>query len=438
MAIYREPGAYSEVKVSSVLAVTPGGLRVAYLIGKGQTTYATTALLVRASGTVDILDPTGVVISKVYPIALYPEYSPSKYELNGSGNLEWLDTTGIPAEGDQFYIDYTYNKTSADYIPKEFTTMEAVIAEYGPVSTSNPLSIGAQLVFENGASIVGAVQVQVTGNDYTDFEDALNKLEIVDDASIIVPLYASSTFGTSVLKSHVSRMSSKVERKERVGLTGLDETLEAISTASWISLAGALGSNRMGLVYPGKMNKILDEGEVVLDGTFLAAAIAGMMTSAEFDSAEPLTHKDLFGIVDVGISVLNVVKNQLATAGVMIVDKRGITPYIRHGLTTDMTTISGQEMSVTTSIDEVVKNLRKVLEGAYVGTKFLATLPSQVSMTMQTNLLQAIEDELITAFTDLQVKRNAIDPRAVDIKVKVMPVFPCNWLDIEMTLVPIV
>ena len=438
MSIYKKPGVQSTVNVSPLLAVTPGGIRVAYLVGTGATTKNTTQVVTRAVGTVDTLDPSASSITRAYPLSLYPDFSSSLYSLF-NGNIKWdvtSDPTAVPAYNDDYYIDYVYDKVDADYEPKEFTDMASVITEYGTAATGNSLSIGAQLVFENGASIVGTVQIKSTGNEYVDFKTALAKLELVEDAEVIVPLYANSVFSATELKSHIVRMSSKPERKERVGLVSLDETLESISLSSWELLAEGLASKRMALIYPGKINKILDEGEVILDGTYLAAAIAGLMTSAAYDSAEPITFKDLFGIVDVSINILNTSKNQLATSGILIVDKRGATPYVRHGLTTDMTTIAGQEISITTSIDTVVKGLRDTLEGVFIGKKFIATLPSQVAMSTQTYLLQQITDNMITAYTNLNVTRDTTDPRQVNIKVNVMPMFPCNWIEIDMTLIP--
>ena len=431
---YIGPGVEAEVTVSPTLVAGASVNRVAYFTGTGSDTLQKTVLLTRdATSYIDELDPTGTSVVSVYPLALYPPYAASQYELTG-GNLQWIDTTGCPAANAQYYVSYVYNKSDADYTPKEFTNIDDFVTQYGAISTDNPLSIAASLCFDNGTTVVGAVQIDPDISEYTAHKNALALLEVVEDAKVIVPIYASTSFATAELKPHVLRMSTKVEKKYRVGLQGLDETTEVIAAATWKSLAEGLATNRVGLVYPGSIQVTLAEGEVTLDGTYLAAAIAGIMTASGYDAATPITGADIAGIVSVQINMNNAAKDLLAGYGVMIVDMKGTQPYIRHGLTTDMTTVTGQEITVTTGIDQCIMNVSNGLAGYTKRTKSVRSTPGHIAASFNNLLRIDKKNEIITDFRNDTAFVDPTEPRRVICRAEVYPVFGVNWVTLQIVL----
>lgn len=358
--------------------------------------------------------------------------------------IDWQPSIGSadplvrPQEDDVYFVDYETPKSAAadDFKPKIFfrEDVDSIINTYGAESTDNTLTLAAKLSIANGASILKLCQIDPDVSELTAFKAALSEFE-KEDCDYIVPLTTNSGLTADVIY-HVDKMSSKFERRERRALLSLDETSALEDASTWISTATGIEDARVALLLPGKADVLLDDVQTSLDGSFLCAAVAGLAANPAFDPAEPLTRKAVAGFVDIPDTRLRTEKNLIAQNGVMIVEKKGTTLRVRDQLTTDMSTIASQEWSITGAADLTAKTLRDSLEETYVGTKLNPlTTPLAVKASANTILLSLVNDQIISSFGSIDVKVDSTDPRQVDIKVNIIPIFPFKRGDIEITVV---
>jgi hypothetical protein len=359
---------------------------------------------------------------------------------DGTANLELGFTDGSlvatprePAPGKKYFVDYEYAKASADYTPRFFFNMNDVIAEHGEVSTTNKLSLGAEIVFQQGTSVVCLVQIDpADGSTVNQFRKAIDKLLPVTGINIVVPLVTDTSL-QSYLKTHCETASSLLERKERTGIMGLSGSP---SIATIIGYAQGLASKRIVIVYPTSATRFVGTNTTVdtLDGSFIAAAIAGVRTSNAFDVAEPLTRKEITGFESVPDTLLRTQKNQLSSEGILVIDTIGATPRVRFQTTTDPSTIVNREYSVVETIDFVSQTTRDLLEPIFIGQKILEDTPSQVRSAIVSILQDLVDKEILVAFTDVQASVNNSDPTQIDVSFRISPVYPLNYILITFSI----
>lgn len=359
---------------------------------------------------------------------------------NGTGNTllgftggSFVQTPREPAATKVYYIDYEYAKAAGDYTPKFYFSMDTVKQDYGDVSTSHTLSVGAELVFEQGASVVCLVQVNPTdGAPLTQFQNGLNKLSAVNGINIVVPLTTDTNLFASV-KTHVTNASSITERKERTAILGLSGSP---SVQTVVAQATALADKRLVLVYPTSGTRYLGNSTTIstLDGSFLAAALAGIRTSTSFTVSDPLTRKEVTGFVDIPDTLLRSEKNVLSGNGVCVIESQSSIPRVRYGTTTDTSTSDNKEYSVVEITDYVASSMRQLLESIFIGQKILADTPSQVRSTITAVLTDFIRRETITGFTGVSASIDLLDPTQINVSFSIAPVRPLNYILITFSL----
>jgi hypothetical protein len=340
-----------------------------------------------------------------------------------------------PAPGKTYSVSYEYAKAPADYAPRFFFNMSDVQAEHGDVSTTNTLSLGAEIVFEQGASAVALVQIDpADGSLSNQFRKAIDKLAPVNDINIIVALSTDTTLH-SYLKTHCATTSSITERKERTTVVAMPATP---TVASLSAQATALADKRVVLVSAYSATRFVGTNlnASTLDGSFVAAAIAGVRTSRTFDVAEPLTRKEIVGFEDLTDPWMRTEKVLLLSKGVMVIENLNGVHRVMQQVTTDTSTRENNEYSVVETIDFVGANMRKILENIFIGQKILAGTPSQVRSTVATVLNNLVTSELIVEFRDIQAEVDNGDPTQINVSFQIRPVFPLNFILITFSLSP--
>ena len=368
-----------------------------------------------------------------------------------------LDSEFAPQAGEAYQVSYETAKVAADFAPKQFFSLRQVIAEYGDVTAANTLSLGAAGAFGNGATLVTCRQldpVQVAlGNSEKKGEILAALTDLEDyDVSILIPMVplndACGEAGTDYL-NHVSKMSSKLERKERIAILGLNEKSSRMSilgvTNSWQALmlslslpqSSGLASKRIIVVNPGRCMTNSKGVAIEADGTYAAACLAGRMVSSEFDEAEPMTRKTLATVDELIIPDLSrPEKNQLTALGVTVVEAKSSTILVRRAVTADATSIASQEPSIVRSFDRVAMELREALENRFVGSKILNTTHTALEAATSVFLERLVAAEIITSYRNVKATQNPLEPRQFDITFEGQPIYPFIWgfLDISITL----
>lgn len=364
---------------------------------------------------------------------------------NGSANTSLGFTSGIlvkgpaePAAGVKYTLSYGTPKVSTDYVPKLFTDLDNLILEYGPVNTTNTLSLGAQIVFLNSNSTGGILAIQVNpadGSDLAGFQNALNKMATVDGVNIVVPLTPDPMLYPSVL-SHVVNASAPLEKKERTAILGLDPASTTISSA--IAQAQSLASNgngrRMMLVYPPSVTYPIGSSSFNLNGSFLAAGVAGLRINGNFDVAEPMLRKQITGFTSAATNLLRTDKLRLRNGGVTVIELINSVVRITEDTTTDRSTADSQEYPVTEIVDFVARTVRTLLDSIFIGVKILPDTASMVSATVQVLLNNFIALNIITSSANVKASLNTFDPRQIDVSFQIQPVRGLRFISVMFSI----
>lgn len=356
--------------------------------------------------------------------------------------IETFNASGEEPEiGDFYYASYEYAKT--DYTTQVFANFEDVKAEHGELRADNKLVLGAYLALLNGAVAVGLKPIQkLSGADdgaTTDYVAAFKELETSFGAGfradIITPLNTNTTVHAA-LRKHVDEQSTARFQNERTGMVGV---ASGTTEAEVIEMAQGYRSRRFVVVYPeGAVILLQDasgvtEVESIVDGSFIAAAMAGLRASPQFDVAEPMTRKRLVGFQRLVRQMTEPEKNQVAQAGVTVLQEVGTELQIRHCLTTDMSSVLTREYNVTTANDLVQQLTRQVLD-QFIGTKYLRGTESSVESAVGSMLRSLVSADIISEYTSIRAQADATDPTVMRVSFIYRPIFAINWIEVTVNL----
>lgn len=364
---------------------------------------------------------------------------------NGTANSSLGFVAGVvikgpaePASGIDYTFSYGTPKVTSDYVPVLFTNLDDMISRYGDVNTTNTLSLGGQIVFENSNSTGGILAVQVNpadGSDLAGFQNALNKMATVDGVNIVVPLTTDPMLYPSV-KSHVVNSSAPLEKKERTAILGLDPSSTTISSAIAQAQSLAAGGNgrRLLLVYPPSVNRVIGSSEVTLNGSFLAAGIAGLRINGNFDVAEPMLRKQIVGFTSAATNLLRTDKLRLRNGGITVVELIDNLVRVTEDTTVDRSTVDSQEYPVTEIVDFVARTVRRLLDSIFIGVKILPDTASIVSATVTVLLQNFVALNIITGFQSVKASLNALDPRQLDVSFEIQPVRGLRFIKVTFSI----
>lgn len=345
-----------------------------------------------------------------------------------------------PAVGDLYYVTYAFRKDNFD--SQLFTRLNAIEAAYGRRSTDNPLSLAAYLTIINGATIVGTKQVpKDEGTDvasvdsYVDaLEDLVKPLPGGQRPDILVPLLGTSPDFFSILASHVDLQSSVRYQQERTAIIGLTPSVRPDEAGT---IAQNLQNDRVRLVYPDSAVLSLTDvnGRVeqsVVEGFYLAAALAGSVVSPNLDVATPWTNRPIFGFDRLGRDLNLVEANQTAARGVTVLTEQNTNIKVRHGLTTDYETVLTRTPTIKLISDEVHIRARQVL-GRFIGVKYLPGILADVEGTLSAMLTDLVRAQIIAAFTGVRANLGN-DPTKAEVEAWYRPIFPLLYLNLTFHL----
>jgi hypothetical protein len=355
--------------------------------------------------------------------------------VNDTATIRTFNPGGLePAIGDFYYITYRFRKQ--DFTARLFQQFKSIEANFGRLSAENRVSLAAFLAILNGAVLVGIKQVLkvVNTNQASDasFIEAIQELSIPLPGQvkpdIIVPL-STSTQVYNFLMQHVETQSNIRNQAERMGFIGF---ASGTSPTNAQTIAKALLSNRMIAIYPDSAvitlnNEVGESFEQLVDGTFIAAAVAGAVVSPAVDVATPYTRRRIQGFTRLPRILDPVEANQTAVAGVTIMEDLDPIIRVRQGLTTDMSNVLTRLPTVTQIADFVQQQSRIVLD-AFVGTKFLASRTSEVEVTMTSLFNQLVQAEIVAAYTGIAAEVDAEDPTVLRFEAFYQPIFPLLYL----------
>jgi len=186
--------------------------------------------------------------------------------------------------------------------------------------------------------------------------------------------------------------------------------------------------------WPDQIVRVVNGTRTFIDGFYMAAAAAGFLAATP-NIAIPLTRKILTGFAILRDKLLSPqLANELGNVGVCVVTPVTGGGQVLHGKTTVASGApSEEEISVIFIRDRVANVLRDVLRG-YIGIPEDPTLTASITTTV-TKALQAMNAQgLITAYQNLNVQRDEVEPRQWNVSVEVQPTFPVNWIFVDISV----
>jgi hypothetical protein len=346
-----------------------------------------------------------------------------------------------PAIGDVYYTSYVYQKQ--DFTTAFFTKMSSIVAAYGAIHPENPVSLAAYLAMINGAVLVGIKQVPREENSNfastASYVSAVTELEGVLPGhitpDIITPLKGDSTQLFQLLSRSNDIQSSIRYRQERTSIIGV---AAGTSEESAKTLAQTLGSDRMRMVYPDMALIDIEENdgttkEYLIDGPMLASMLAGSVVSPNFDVATPWTRRKLVGPSQLGRTLDAVAQNQLAVAGITVLDDKPPFIQVRQGFTTNMTNVLTKTPTVRLIADHVQQQSRSTLD-QFIGMKFIQGILSQVEGRLARMLQGLVRQQIIAIYTGLKATVDPDDQTTANVEAFYQPVFPLLYIVLSFHL----
>jgi hypothetical protein len=147
----------------------------------------------------------------------------------------------------------------------------------------------------------------------------------------------------------------------------------------------------------------------------------------------PLTNKVLSGFTIPNTKLYTTLTlESLASSGVCTLQPVSGGGKVVWGITTSQSGfVEEQEISIIFIRDRIAKTMRSSFEG-YVGLPESADTVTDLSVQAVKTLNAFINQGLITAYKDVAVQRDAVDPRQYNISCKVQPTYPVNWIYIRV------
>ena len=359
--------------------------------------------------------------------------------VRGSGNE--------PAIGTYYYVSYTTNKVASDYACKIYTNPSDAYAAYGQPSTINRLSLGIQLAALNGMQTFGAIQVPVQqGTNLASSADYIAALQQLKSnlpgfntkANVVVPL-SNDPVVHQALSNQLSSQATARYKGEAIGFVGYSQfTTANQARANARSLLNqrvvAIGNAAAGVLVTNSTTFQADE--YLVDGPFMAAALAGANCNPANDVATNLVLQNLVGFSRLLITYDDATMDLMASDGLTLLLNNNGALQIRDYLTTNPANDLTRIPTSTTIADYTAQAFRADLQ-QFVGRKIKDSLLTDITNVCIARLTSEVSNYIITAYDTPEVRENPNDPTEVDVTVTFKPMFCLLYLVVTFNVVTV-
>ena len=343
-----------------------------------------------------------------------------------------------PKIGEFYYVNLLLNKSETAFGLQTYTDTSDIYRAYGDAVPENRASLAAKLMFLNGASILAIRQVKkATGlavaSDQS-YMAAIAELSLPLPGSdrkcdIIIPMTTSPVV-QQALSKHLSTQSAPRNRGEAIGFIGLPmyATPESART-----LARNLDTERLILAYPGGAILSVDVNNVAVeyavDGSFIAAAMAGLCLNVANDVATTLTGQKIVGFSRLIRRTEGTILDLVAADGVTVLVESSGALEVVHYRTTSTDSVLKIEPTTTTIVDYTRQRTRSALK-QFVGRKGVQAIITDITIAVNSLMGSLVSQEILTSFQPPKVVRDATDPTVIHVTVAIKPMFSVLWLDV--------
>ena len=349
-----------------------------------------------------------------------------------------------PAIGEFYYVSFTVSKTASDMAITLYTRASDAYAAYGQPSTVNRVSLGVQLLTQNGAQQFGVIQVpQQEGLSVASDQEYINAIQTLtvalpgtqQKANIVVPLSVSTTVHQFLSRQLITQANVR-NKGEAIGFVGYSTTTTPTqATANAVSLSNArmmaIGMPAAGILLTNSLTGV--QIEYAVDGSFMAAALAGLNANPANDVATTLTLQDLVGFSRLLVQYDDATMDQMASNGLICLLNNNGALQVRHYKSTDPSNIITSEPTCTTVTDYVRQQFRSDLK-QFIGRKLVTGLLTDIGLVCNSRLLSLVNNEIITAYTNPAIVQDPTDPTTVDVTVTFKPMFSLLYISVTFTV----
>lgn len=471
---YSPPGVYIEESDSTLVSATGIPPTLVAIVGPAQDFQTNTEQVVLSDVAVTLakegIDTNSLTATVAGTgVAVDPaDYSLTKVPASPS-DQEYTVTLLAAADpdvevGTTLFVTYRYT-TPEYYAPQAFENFEDVKDVFGePLNLSvmspgdddyqhinSPLALAAMIAMQNGATdLVLCAATPPPGSASTDAAKSTARkaalaaayTKIATDPSVNVLVAVTDFIAEDDAPGVLTDLRSAIVTGNnngnfRFGITGFepdvetapDEILDTSGSADK-RLMVAYASPEGLTMYSGGANTTFAVGH-----SYLAAAYAGRM--ARLPVQQAITKQVIAGFVGIaGTPLANSLKNQYSSSGIAVSEQdRFRRLSIRHGVTTDMTSVNTREASVVRARDSLVTALDEGMTGSsLIGSPVDDDLLLSVKSAVQGILESAVGDEVINSYTGLTLRQQSNDPTVVEVKFAYKPAYPLNYIVISFSI----
>jgi hypothetical protein len=214
--------------------------------------------------------------------------------------------------------------------------------------------------------------------------------------------------------------------------------------AAFDDVAETIASSRVLLAYPNRLSYYNSAANrpIEIDGYYLAAAYAGILTSNPVNQS--LTREVVAGFSGLPASITQIntkaFKDNLSASGVAVAEvDRQNRLIVRHGLATDVTSVLTREVSITRARDVLFESLQIGLDNSgLIGSPIDFEMTTRIKGAVAGILEGLVQDETIIAYQNLQVRQqsttNGGDPTVIEVRFSYQPAVPLNYIVVTFSL----
>lgn len=457
---YVPPGVYWQQTQTPVTAITAPNPNVVAIVGPG-IGYRTQTDTIVLNGTTPVqlsqfgVNDSSVVVTNYNGSVTYTDVTDYVLVQSGDTDGNSIDTvttiassgTGGITNGETVVVSYRYTDY-AYYSPTAVSDFASVKNLYGqPLDTNtgailSPISFAAQFAFGNGARNLVLVACQTSSGTTTTrtfIQDAYTLLAPVENVNLVVVLPCGLT-GTQGSPGDIINLaqdlSSFVDQQEitngifTVGLIGYEST----ETVNPDYIASSTLDDRVVEAWPNQMSFYngFTNTTQTLSGYYLAAAYAGILAANPVQQG--LTKQFVQGFSGIPPFIFNTMsntyKNQLSAAGVAVTEiTRNGALQVRHGVTTDPSSVYTREISLVRAQDYMVLSCLDTLEGAaLIGTPITENTIPTITGLVNGVLNSLVNSGVIAGFSNVNVTQQTLNPTVIEIQFEYKPSYPLNYI----------
>jgi hypothetical protein len=162
--------------------------------------------------------------------------------------------------------------------------------------------------------------------------------------------------------------------------------------------------------------------------------MAGMLAARPVQ--DTLTRKSVVGFIDVLDYRSTPDKNNDAQAGLTVIERKNGNVNVRHAITTAVSNINSQELSVVRAKLYMVESIRRTLDARIVGQiPADDNAPTIVGATVQGVLETLVQSGAIVSFSSLQARSLGPGaPATIEVRFGYKPSYPLNYVDVVFSV----